>query len=226
MSSLLGDRPCTVIPYGLDAAIFAPVEKARARKMLGLPPDARIALYSSSTNNPRKGITHFEEAVAQIKPIEGFFVLTVGPVPPALPDGLPARHIGAVVDERMLATVYSAADVFVMSSIADNLPNTVLESMSCGTPVVGYACGGIPDLVEAGETGLLAQTGDAGGLARAMESLLSDSLLREHCSRLCRERILRDHTLEVQARRYLGIYLGAGMPEPAATDRIAECCGS
>jgi glycosyltransferase involved in cell wall biosynthesis len=203
------------------------VEKAAARDMLGLPHDARIVLCSSSTPNIRKGITHFDEVISRIKFTDGLFVLSVGPMRPVLPDGLPGRHIGAVNDEQLLARIYSAADVFIMTSIADNLPNTVLESMSCGTPVAGYACGGVPDMIQTSETGLLAKTGDTSGLAQAVERLLSDRLLRERCSRLCRERILRDHTLEVQARRYLGIYSGAeaASPESGAmpvADPIAE----
>jgi len=230
-SSLLGDRPCVVIPNGLDTAVFAPMEKARAREMLGLPREARIVLGSSSTPNLRKGIGHFEEAIARMKPLDGLFILSVGPMRPKLPDGLSARHMGAVDNEELLAAAYSAADVFVISSIADNLPNTVLESMSCGTPVAGYNCGGVPDLVESGETGLLAQTGDAGALARAIETLLSDSALREHCSRLCRARILSDHTLEVQARRYLRIYSGgetasAGGQECLTANLVTESCRS
>jgi len=206
-SSLLGNWPCTTIPNGLDTDVYAPAGMSSARDKLGLPHDARIVLFVADTlDNPRKGMGHLLAAIEHIKSVEGLFLLSVGANPPTIPAGLPSCHIRSVNDDGLLAAIYSAADIFVISSLADNLPNTVLESMSCGTPVVGYSSGGIPELVEPMETGLLAETGDVKALARAIEHILQDRPLREHCSRVSRARILDNHTLEAQARQYLRVY--------------------
>jgi glycosyltransferase involved in cell wall biosynthesis len=206
-SSLMGKRPCITIPSGLDTDVFAPIGMPSARDKLGLPHDARIVLFvAAALDNPRKGMGHLLAAIEQIKSVEGLFLLSVGANPLAIPAGLPSCHIGSVNDDGLLAAIYSAADIFVIPSLADNLPNTVLESMSCGTPVVGYSAGGIPELVEPMETGLLAETGDVKALARAIERILLDRPLREHCSRVSRARILDNHTLEAQAQQYLRVY--------------------
>jgi len=206
-SSLLDGRSCRIIPYGLDTDIFRPIDKVASRKQLGLPIDGRIILFgAASLENPRKGYDQFIQSLEHLTPDDSVFLLSMGTEPPQISSRFPSRHMGSVKGDQMLATIYNAADLFVISSLADNLPNTVLESLSCGTPVVGYASGGTPDLVEPMETGLLVETGDTVGLARSMQQMLLNDALREHCSHVGRTRILANHTLEIQARQYLEVY--------------------
>ena len=106
----------------------------------------------------------------------------------------------------MLSFIYSAADVFVCPSLADNLPNTILESIACGTPVVAFAAGGIPDLVRPGITGLLAKTGDASELREAILRLLDDRAKRSEMSVNCRRVAIEEYELTLQARRYRRLY--------------------
>lgn len=68
---------------------------------------------------------------------------------------IPCLHLGHVNSDRWFSLIYSTADVFVIPSLQDNLPNTVLESMACGTPVIGFAVGGISDMVRDRLTSLL-----------------------------------------------------------------------
>jgi glycosyltransferase involved in cell wall biosynthesis len=152
----------------------------------------------------------------------GVFLLCLGfGAPPAL-ERFPHAHITSMSDDRSLSMVYSAADVFVLPSLADNLPNTMLESLACGTPVVAFAAGGIPDSVRPGVTGLLANTGDSAELRSAMLELLGNDSKRADMSANCRRIALAEYDLSVQTRRYVQLYTemlrqGAGGPVDEAT---------
>jgi glycosyltransferase involved in cell wall biosynthesis len=93
-----------------------------------------------------------------------------------------------------------------MPSLQDNLPNTVLESMACGTPVVGFAVGGVPDMVRHEITGMLAPPGNIDALRSAMAALLLDGPRRTEMSRNCRHTAVEEYSIELQARRYGDLY--------------------
>jgi glycosyltransferase involved in cell wall biosynthesis len=114
--------------------------------------------------------------------------------------------------------VYSAADVYVIPSLQDNLPSTVLESMACGTPVVGFDVGGIREMVRPGVTGVLATPGDPKALASAIECIAFDSHGRHKLAEQCRETALAEYGMKMYVRRYEELY--HGLVEPAA-DRVA-----
>jgi glycosyltransferase involved in cell wall biosynthesis len=119
----------------------------------------------------------------------------------------PHHHLGGIQSDHLLSFFYSACDLFVCPSLQDNLPNTVLESLACGTPVVAYETGGLPDMVREGVSGRLAKTvGDGGALADAMTGLLlSAEQLREMRPK-ARDLILAEYTLGIQSGRYREIY--------------------
>jgi glycosyltransferase involved in cell wall biosynthesis len=102
--------------------------------------------------------------------------------------------------------VYSAADLFITPSLQDNFPNVALESISCGTPVVGFEVGGIPEIVRNNQTGAVVPVGDVAALGQAVERLLGDDAARQELSRRCREVALREFSHLLQAERYLKLY--------------------
>ena len=110
------------------------------------------------------------------------------------PEGIPVK------------SVYGAADLFVCPSLQDNLPLTVVEAMSCGTPVVGFDVGGIPDMVRPDVTGSLVPPGNVAALGAAIAKLLEDDPLRREMSANCRRVAVEEYALEVQARRYVELY--------------------
>jgi len=107
-----------------------------------------------------------------------------------------------------MATIYSAADVFVLPTLAENLPNGVLESMSCGTPAVTFDVGGCREAVRHMETGYLAAYGDSGDLACGIKLLLNDRELHRRLAVRCREVAESEYSLELQAQRFLSLYRG------------------
>jgi len=208
-SPLLKGLPVNVIAYGIDADRFKPLESVGLRQALGVRRDANIVLFvSDNLRDERKGLSQLVQALKRL-PLDEMNVHLVGvgkSMPAAGLDGLNATFTGEIVNERFMSLAYSAADLFVIPSKQDNLPNTVLEAMACGTPVVGFDVGGIPDMVRSGETGLLASAEDVSGLAAAIRSLLEDEPLRRRMGEACRETVLQEYALEQQAEVYAMLY--------------------
>jgi glycosyltransferase involved in cell wall biosynthesis len=111
-----------------------------------------------------------------------------------------------VNNDRQLSVVYSAADIFVIPSSQDNLPNTVLESMACGTPVLGYAVGGIQDMVRPGITGAQVPPEDVEALTAGIVDLLGNPQRLGEMAANCRRVALEEYPLTLQASRYIRLY--------------------
>jgi glycosyltransferase involved in cell wall biosynthesis len=99
---------------------------------------------------------------------------------------------------------YSAADVYVIPSLMDNLPNTVLESLMCGTPVIGFPVGGITDMVEHGVNGLLSKDISVTSLLEILKQFLTGKKVFDRTS--IRNNALKNYALKVQADKYLELY--------------------
>jgi glycosyltransferase involved in cell wall biosynthesis len=137
---------------------------------------------------------------------ESVTLLSIGGTAPDLNTKLSHRHLGTIESNLLLSIFYSLANLFVIPSRQEAFGQTALESMACGTPVVGFDTGGIPDMVRPGETGWLAEVGDVRALCGAIEQALSDDARRERIGQRCREVVEEGYTLKVQARRYRDLY--------------------
>jgi glycosyltransferase involved in cell wall biosynthesis len=162
-SVLFAGVPCAVIPNALPP-VFRPIEKARARELLGWPQQQRLILFGAmdGSADPRKGWDLLEAALHRlVADAEGLPLAAVvlGQAPPRQPPSmpLPLRFAGRLHDDLSLALAYAAADVVVVPSRLDNLPQSATEALACGTPVVAFRQGGLEDLVEHRVSGWLAQ---------------------------------------------------------------------
>jgi glycosyltransferase involved in cell wall biosynthesis len=174
---------------------------------LGIPPAVKVILFvSHEIHTPRKGLHLLTSALAEIGSDQKIFLLSLGIGPIAEVKRFPYCHIPMVTEDRLLSLIYSAADIFVAPSLADNLPNTILESIACGTPVVAFDAGGMPDAVRPGITGLLAKTGDQAELCTAILQLLGNDSKRAEMSANCRRIALDEYAITIQANRYLKLY--------------------
>ena len=179
-SALLGAFPVTHIPNSVDTQLFSPQDRHSARKALNIPQNARVVLFVAQLLHKRhKGFDLLAEALSGLCDVPNLLLVTVGRGEPVVADHVAHLHLDRLNDDPLLALAYSAADVFSIPSLQDNLPNTVLEAMSCGVPVVGFDVGGIPELVRPGVTGLLAPAGDADALGNAIGPV-SYTHLRAH----------------------------------------------
>lgn len=209
-SSLLGDRPVHVIPNALPVDRFTPVNRVVARAELGLPLDRKyIAFGAENLTNRRKGGDILIEALGHLvesgraKGVEG---LLFGSSALDLP--IPVHSMGSVSDERQLARIYAAADVFAFPSREDNAPLTAVEALLSGTPVVGFEVGNLPDLMHHRRTGYFARYGQAKDFAEGLRWAL------EHCNgprtlerRLACHQHARGYNDPVQAaQRHLRLY--------------------
>ena len=178
-SQLFGRFNAQVVPNGIDLETFRPVNRTAARARFGLNEDARVMLFvAESLDDGRKGWTELEQALGKMTGVPRLRVLTLGNGDTQRMSGPEFHHLGHLSDPAAICAAYSAADIFVIPSLQDNFPNTVIEALACGTPVVGFATGGITDAVEHGGCGLLAPTGDTSALAAQMVHVLTDDALR------------------------------------------------
>ena len=181
-SSLLESYKVDSIPTPIDTNLYFPLseeEKSNYRKELGIKTNACVILFvATKVIDSRKGFEYFKQALSLLTILEPntlFEALIVGKH--STQDynlDVPSHLINSVSDENELVKLYGVADVFVVPSIEDNLPNTVLESLSCGTPVVGFNTGGIPEMVDHLSNGYIAETKNSIDLTRGILNVLSN----------------------------------------------------
>lgn len=189
-SCLFTDAEIRVIPNGIDTNLHRPYGRSRGRELYDLPMDRKLVLFGSADpNDPRKGagilLNALEKLDANRSEVD---VVMFGPERVEISEagGFRVHQVGKV-DEVGLRLLYSAADTFVTPAVEDNLPNTVLESLAAGTPVVGFDIGGVGDMVDHKTNGYLAESKDAADLAAGIQTVL--------------ERTDEDDSMAVQARR-------------------------
>lgn len=166
-----------VIPYSLDLQLYQPIERNIARTALGLPETGRpyVLLAADYLSERRKGGAMISPALAACR--HEITILTLGNHAPAnLPPNAHLVHLGYISEERTKALVYSAADLLLHAAPTDNLPNTVIESLACGTPVLAFRTGGLPEMVLPSKTGWLVEELSEEALGK-MLSIALDSIV-------------------------------------------------
>lgn len=156
-SSLFKGFKSICIPNSVDLGTFKPLDKLFCREALNWPAEKKIMLFvSEEIDYPRKGFDLLKKAHSgiTISQILTFVIGTTGMPEISIPG---IRYQGKINDERLMALAYSAADSVVIPSREDNLPNVMLESLACGTPVISFRVGGMPDVITNGFNGLLAE---------------------------------------------------------------------
>jgi glycosyltransferase involved in cell wall biosynthesis len=215
-SHLLKDAAVQAIPIPVDTRTFkpaTPADRDAFRQKLGIAPEAQILLFVAiKVAETRKGFAYLKEALQYLRernpdmPVE---VVVLGrsdaEAMTALP--YPVHALGMVTDPVALAQTYGCADVFVIPSLEDNLPNTVLESLACGTPVAGFETGGIPEMVGHQQEGFIAPKGDSDTLATGIRWVLDHKMELRGAARSKAERA---YSNKVVAEQYVELFKNVG----------------
>jgi len=210
-SRLLESWPVTRIPHPVDPATFNRLDKNAAKEVLGLDSDRPVIgfLASAGIGDERKGFDLLAQALSHLPTsLANVQVLVVGPrpTPGEIPSGVGIRAIGNADGDRALVTAYSAVDVLAVPSREDNMPLTAMEAQMCGTPVVAFAIGGLPDIVDSGETGYLTSPFEIQDFAQGLRRALDDSLTDDEWGKSARHRAESTWGFDVVARQYLDVY--------------------
>lgn len=212
-SALFINRRIEVIPNGLDLQRYKPLGQELCKQILGIPLDTKVILFSaqSAVSDKNKGFQFIQPALSVLKNNcnhKNLMIVVCGESQPVhAPEfGFPVRYMGRLHDDTALAVLYSAADVMLVPSMQENLPNTIMEAMACGTPVVAFNIGGIPDMVEHQRNGYLAQPFDIQDLARGLSWVLEDLERRKAISAKSREKIENNFSLPSVAKQYQSLF--------------------
>ena len=211
VSALFVGQRITNIPNPIDTHVFCPQDKAEARLAAGLPATKRLILFvSQKVTDERKGIRYFEEAVDKLvakypEMKNDTAIAILGGHSEEVNFNLPSYSLGYVSDERKIVLVYNSADVFVLPSLEDNLPNTIMEAMACGVPCVGFKVGGIPEMIDQGKNGYVANCRDVDDLAAGMHWVL-DEADRDSLRLACLQKVMRNYSQNAVAMKYIEVY--------------------
>jgi len=164
---------------GIDTDIFRPQDKVQCRATLGVRQGAFvIAAGAASLTDRNKNIRWLLEQLAELPELENVIVLLAGEGAVQLPVGLNLRLMGGIADPRTRALFYGAADIFASASLMETYGLTLVEAMGCGTPVVAFRTGGIPEAVPDGQAGILCELLDRTAFKRAIEKLRTSREVR------------------------------------------------
>ncbi|MHA8109522.1 glycosyltransferase [Aquirufa sp. A-Brett2-W8] len=197
-SSILGDHDIQTIPNAIDTDFFSPTANS-----LGLDSSKKYILFvAMRVNAPAKGFHLLKEALQFIDSATTELLLVGGEMTEDLP--LRSHSFGQVTDPAIMRDIYAAADVFVTPSLEENLPNTIMEAMACGTACVGFEVGGIPEMIEHKKTGYVAQAFDPADLAKGinwcLESTTAGAKSRERAVNLYNQKIIAQQHLAYYAK--------------------------
>ena len=200
----------TSIPNPIDVSVFKPVERMAARRHFRLAEDKLFVLFAAAKlSEVRKGAAYFVEACQALYRVYGdrMEVLLMGNSAGELEQRVPFRVnvLGYLSDAQEMALVYNCADLFAIPSLEDNLPNTIMEAMACGTPCVGFQTGGIPEMIDHVQNGYVAHYQDAKDLAKGIQWVINHpdpEALRQACV----EKVRTHYAEAVVAQQYITLY--------------------
>lgn len=212
-SALRGKHIVECIPNPINTTVYCPTNKAEARQALGLPADKRLVLFvAQRATNENKGIDYLVEACKKLtaqyaEMREKTAVMILGGHAEDFQDvfDMPVYALGYVNDEGKMVDVYNAADLFVLPSLSENLPNTIMEAMACGVPCVGFKVGGIPEMIDHQRNGYVAAYKSSEQLATGIRWVLDEADYAT-LSHQARHKVITSYSQHAIALKYIELY--------------------
>ncbi len=210
-SPLINRFPIHYIPHGINTEAFQPLAPEQCRSQLGIPVDKKVLMFAAARlNNYRKGSDLLIKALHSLpKSLKAETVLLViGKEGKAIAQtvDIPVYDLGYLNDDHNKAVAYSAADLFLFPTRADIFGLVSIESQACGTPVVSFKVGAVPEHVLPGITGYLAEPENAKDFSDGIVQLLEDESLRNFMSQQCRVNVLKEYSLNLHIQRHIDLY--------------------
>ena len=205
-SGVLGHGKSKVIPYGVDTRVFSERSKKSAREFLGLNVEKPTFVFiADSVLSVRKGVKLFFKALASMNASTACQVCIVGG---QVDDQMIGKHsirsFGRITDEYILSLIYGAGDATVIASLEDNFPNTMLESIACGRPVLAFPVGGIPEAIETGKNGIIGEDISLAHLVAVLDTFIKNR--NEFDPEKIREDAVNRFSLKRNAESYLDFF--------------------
>ena len=203
-SLLFSRNPHSMIFNGSDPAVFDPIDRNAARDLFGIPKNKTVILFIANLDNPRKGYQFVRDAFRTFSEREDVFLCVAGESKTA-PENIPnCRFIGKISDEKTLNAFYSAGDILLIPSLEDDLPNTIIEALLCGTPVIGFPVGGIGEMLMNDQNGFLCPGIGVAPLTQRIRDFLSapGKFNRQEI----RKNTIQKFSINVQVKKYIELY--------------------
>jgi glycosyltransferase involved in cell wall biosynthesis len=213
-SYLFRNKKIVTLPNPIDIHLFKPFDKKKARQLWNLPENKKLLLFGAmkATSDPRKGYQQLMDSLQKLQNKDIELVIFGSGKPTEKSNfAFKSHYTSHVYDDISLVTLYSACDVTVIPSLQENLSNVIMESLSCGTPVVGFDIGGNGDMITHYKNGYLAKPFDTDDLAKGIEWILED---KERYQDLCfsaREKVVENFDSRKVAKQYLNLYKEIGV---------------
>lgn len=212
-SALLTGMGLDVIPNPIDTKLYHPISKHEARLHSMLPEDKRIILFvSQRVTHERKGMPFFIDAINKLVALhpemkDNTDVAILGSHSDEITGQLSLQSypLGYVTNELEIISIYNSADVYVLPSLEDNLPNTIMEAMACGVPSVAFKTGGIPEMIDHQKNGYLAKYRDADDLAAGIHWAL-DEADKDAVAQNCLRKVSANYSQRTVAMKYIEVY--------------------
>lgn len=211
-SALTQGHKVVSIPNAINTEQFRPLDKTTARKELGLPLKGKLLLFGCQRiTDERKGFRYLVDALQIIKRdnpeiAQNTEIVVVGGKADSISSHLPFSIIPVsyVSDPKKMIALYNAVDLYVTPSLQDNLPNTIMEALACGTPCVGFDVGGIPEMIDHKKNGYVARYKDSADFAEGIKWVLTSD--HDTLSTKAREKVMNNYTEDIVAKKYIEVY--------------------
>jgi glycosyltransferase involved in cell wall biosynthesis len=207
-SMLLKEKRHINLPNPINTMIFKSHNKEKSRELWNLPKDKKLVLFGamSATSDLRKGFKELSKAIMELKLDDVEIIVFGSSQPKNLPNlGSRIHYLGNLHDDVSLVSLYSAVDVMVVPSLQENLSNAIMESLACGTPVVGFNIGGNVDMIQHRVNGYLAKPFASEDLANGINWVLNTPTYKDLCVN-SRKKVLKNFDSDIVADKYIKLY--------------------
>ena len=213
-SELLKDKKVKNIFNPVDPEVYKPVDKYEARKKINLPHDKFLILFGSmNTKDERKGLKYLLDSLHLIAKKDNELknkieLIVFGSADNNILKEVPfvVNSFGRFKSETEVVLSYNSADIYLAPSLQDNLPNTVLESIACGTPVVAYNVGGISEMIDHKLNGYLAELKSVNDLSDGILWFYNNRERAHELSDNARKKAVENFNPLLIGKRYFDLY--------------------